>query len=56
MVGSAPGGWQPRPADMVLIGLSTWARGSPSYREDIDPGPREMLAVTADRSGFAAVG
>jgi hypothetical protein len=58
VVGSAPGpGGGPVAAAWYSIGLSTWIRATVGTGVAIAPGPAgQMLAVTADRSGFAAVG
>ncbi len=58
VVGSAPGpDGSPAAAAWSSIGLSTWTRAAVGTGAAIGPGPAgQMLAVTADRSGFAAVG
>jgi hypothetical protein len=58
VVGSAPGpDRSPAAAAWSSIGLSTWTPAAIGTGAAIGPGPAgQMLAVTADRSGFAAVG
>jgi len=58
VVGSAAGpGGGPDAAAWYSVGLGTWIRASVGTGGAIAPGPAgKMLAVTADRSGFAAVG
>jgi hypothetical protein len=58
VVGSAAGpGGGPAAAAWYSVGLSSWTRANVGTGGAIAPGPAgHMLAVTADRSGFAAVG
>src|SRR5215470_10467011 len=58
VVGSAPGpGGSPAAAAWYSIGLGVWTRAAVDTGGAIAPGPGgQILAVTADRSGFAAVG
>jgi hypothetical protein len=57
-VGSAPGpGGSPAAAAWYSIGLGAWTRAAVGTGGATAPGPAgRMLAVTTDRSGFAAVG
>jgi len=58
VVGSAPGpGGSPAAAAWYSVGLGAWTRAAVGAGAAIAPGPAgQMFAVTADRSGFAAVG